>query len=415
MSQTAHTASSGSRGTHAGRVLGGYGLISEMAKGGMASVYLAADVEGDGRHVAVKVMHDHLVDDPALLEMFFDEARIGCQIDDINVARVIDYGSEDDVHFLVMEYVLGETWQRVLGRAARQKQTGSRIRTEMLVAHVIRQTALGLHAAHESLGDDGMPLHVVHRDVSPQNLMVGYDGCVRVLDFGVAKANSRSHQTEDGVVKGRFAYMAPEQMRGWGVDRRADVWSLGVLLWEGLTHRRLFRRATDAETILATGYAPIPDPTELNPSTPPELAKIALRALQRDRDARQDSTADMAEELGEFLEDTGSSPGAQTLRRQMRLLFGSREDDTRRSLEQVEAHFASAEQDHIATLRAQRIPKRSGTRRRPPRARRLTESEYPTLPRSRPMWTLVKRYGTAALIVASGASAGLGLFHLLAG
>jgi len=392
--------------------MGGYRLIRELAKGGMATVYLATDEAGDGRQVAVKIMHPHLTDDPSLVNMFFDEARIGCQIDHHHVARVIDYGTEDEAHFLAMEFILGETWQRVLALAARQKRTGSRIRAEMLVAHVIHQTAQGLHAAHESIGADGRPLQVVHRDVSPQNLIVGYDGVVRVLDFGVAKANSRHHQTDDGSVKGRFAYMAPEQMRGMSVDRRADVWSLGVLLWEGLTHRRLFRRHTDAETILATGYATIPDPTELNPQTPPELATIAMRALQRDRDDRHESAAALAEEVARVLEDAGSHPGAQTLQRQMRLLFGNREAEARESLRAAEMRVAAEATDVPLLLRP---PKQSGTRRKPFRQRMLTESEYPTLPRTRPHRELIKRYGIATVIVLSGAATGLGLFHLLSG
>lgn len=266
-----------------GRSLGKFRVLREIACGGMATIYLArrAEFSGLGQEAAVKVIHPHLAKDREFVDMFLDEARIVTCINHPNVCRVLDFGKAEGTYYLAMEYVMGETWSEVLAALKRSPEGQAMI--PALITRVMVQACEGMHAAHEARDPEDEPLSIVHRDVSPQNLMVGYDGSVRVLDFGIASAADRLHTTRNGTIKGRFAYMAPEQMRGTPVDRRADVWSLGVVLWEGLAQRRLFKRDTEAETVLAVTHDPLP---ALAPSLPAPLVSVVQKALERDREAR---------------------------------------------------------------------------------------------------------------------------------
>src|SRR4051812_6967433 len=205
-------------GSFEGQVLGSYRILRPIASGGMATVYLArkAGPRGFAQNAAVKVVHPHLALQSEFVEMFLDEARIISLINHPNVCRVLDFGAFGGTYFLAMEYVRGETWADLL-TALRAHPQGEKA-IPAISAWVLSQTCEGLHAAHEAHDESGSPLHIVHRDVSPQNLLVGYDGSVRIVDFGVAYAAERSHATRDGAVKGRYQYMAPEQMRGNAVD-----------------------------------------------------------------------------------------------------------------------------------------------------------------------------------------------------
>lgn len=261
--------------THADR-LGRYVLRFALASGGMATVYLAVakGASGFGRVVAVKRIHPHLEDESAFVEMFLDEARIASRIRHPNVCSVEDFGQSDGSYYMTMEYLVGESLSHVA------KQLGTM--PPAIAARIVADACEGLHAAHELEGDDGEPLGVVHRDVSPQNLFVGYDGIVKVVDFGIAKANRRVHQTATGMVKGKFAYMPIEQLRGECVDRRADVWALGVVLWELVAGQKLFRRRNESETIMAVQRRVIPELAALRPGTPEGLDEIVRRALSED-------------------------------------------------------------------------------------------------------------------------------------
>ena len=260
--------------------LGRYVLYEAFASGGMAAVHLGRLVGpvGFSRTVAIKRLHQHLARDPEFVAMFLDEARLAARVRHPNVVPVLDVVASENEVFLVMEFVQGESLSFFLKRA--------RLRGEplpiSLVTQVIGGALHGLHAAHEAKDERGDHLHLVHRDVSPQNIMVGSDGVPRVVDFGVAKANGRSQETRAGQVKGKMQYMAPEQMRGHEVSRAADVYGAGVVLWEALTNERLFAGANDADTMYQVLERTPPTPSSLRREIPPSLDAIVLRALSKD-------------------------------------------------------------------------------------------------------------------------------------
>ena len=264
---------------------GDYVIERELASGGMATVYEAVEVVGPAapRRVALKRIHPHLARDPAFVNMFLDEARIAARITHPNVCRVLGYGRESGVSFLTMELLQGRPLSQLLSALAREASEGSE--HVRFVATLLIEAARGLHAAHELRADDGRLLEVVHRDVSPQNLFCTFEGTLRVLDFGVASARDKLHRTETGAVKGKLGYLAPEQIAG-KVDRRADVWALGVVLWEVLALKRLFRRATPSETMLAVERDPITPPSSARRGLTAALDGVVLAALERDRERR---------------------------------------------------------------------------------------------------------------------------------
>ena len=218
---------------------GRYETIAQIASGGMATVYLgrAVGVGGFERKVAIKVMHDHIADDPDFVAMFLDEARLAARIHHPNVVGTMDVQKTDDVMFLVMEYIEVASLRRVL-RAC--KKGGVELPLEVAL-RIMVDTLAGLHAAHQLKGHEGELLNLVHRDVSPHNILVGVDGVSRITDFGVARAEARLGSTRGGQLKGKIAYMPPEQGRGDDIDRRADVYAAGVVFWEALTLKRLFK------------------------------------------------------------------------------------------------------------------------------------------------------------------------------
>lgn len=272
--------------------LGRYSLHGEIAAGGMAVVHFARMMgpAGFARTVAIKRMHAHMAKDPGFRAMFLDEARLAARIRHPNVVPVLDVVDEDDDLYLVLEYVHGESLDQLMRGAGKRKQ----VVPMAVVASVIRDVLHGLHAAHDAKSERGKPLGIVHRDVSPHNVLVGTDGLARVVDFGVAKAQARMQLTAEGQLKGKIAYMAPEQVDHQDVDRRADVWSTAVVAWEALTGKRLFVADHPAQLIKRVLSAPVPNPRELDPDLPPALADVVMRGLQRDRDARFGTALEMA-------------------------------------------------------------------------------------------------------------------------
>lgn len=281
--------------TMAARRAGRYLLFDAIASGGMASVHLgrAIGTGGFARLVAVKRLHAHLANDPEFVEMFLDEARLASRIHHPNVVATLDVVNHEGELLLVMEHVLGESWWHLL-RAARDRKTPVPVD---IVSAVISGLLHGLHAAHEARSETGEPLELVHRDVSPHNLLVGADGVPRVVDFGIAKAVSRMNSTRDGELKGKLAYMAPEQVKRAPVDRRADVRAAGVILWESLTGERLCF-ADDAPSIIAAvlegNHEP---PSRRRPELSLELDLVVMKALASDPAARYSTALDFATAL----------------------------------------------------------------------------------------------------------------------
>lgn len=278
------------------RRVGRYEICFELAAGGMATIYLARS-EGPGgfrKPCVLKCIHPHLVRDAGFVEMFLDEARLASRINHPNVCSVYDFGFADNTYFIAMEFLVGETVGRLCKLTEQRPELVPLPMHAAYVARIIADAAQGLHAAHELRGDDGAFLNLVHRDVSPQNVMVSYDGAVKMMDFGIARTVDQMHLTRTGTVRGKFPYMAPEQAEQAPLDRRADVWSLGVVLWEMLTGQRLFHREREVDTIRAVLSAPVPPPNAIRSGIPREIEDITMRALQRDPARRFQSAHELA-------------------------------------------------------------------------------------------------------------------------
>lgn len=259
--------------------VGRYALFDELARGGMATVHLArlTGPVGFSKTVAVKKMLGNFAANPQFLRMFLDEARVAGRIQHPNVVSVFDVISEGNAVYLVMEYVDGEPLSGLCGRL---HQRGERT-SPAIAAHVVRDALYGLHAAHEATNEKGDSLQLVHRDISPQNILVGADGVARVLDFGVAKAAGRLQDTDAGQLKGKVAYMAPEQLLGQPIDRRADIFSAGVVLWEALAGKRLFSAPTPSEAMYRVLEEPVPQLSALVPELPSALVDVVSRATAK--------------------------------------------------------------------------------------------------------------------------------------
>jgi serine/threonine-protein kinase len=273
-------------------VVGRYTLYDAIASGGMATVYLGRLLgpAGFSRTVAVKRLHPQFAKDPDFVGMFLDEARLAAKVRHPNVVSILDVVSVEREVFLVMDYVEGESLARLSKKA---RELGEEV-PPAVASLITSQMLYGLHAAHEATGDAGEPLAIVHRDVSPQNVLVGLDGVARVVDFGVAKAERRLQDTEAGRLKGKVAYMAPEQVTAGEVDRRADVFAAGIVAWELWTGRRLFTGDQLVSIVERVKSEPIPAPSSVKPGIPAALDRAVMRALERDPADRYASARDMA-------------------------------------------------------------------------------------------------------------------------
>jgi serine/threonine-protein kinase len=285
------------------RTIGGgrYALYAPIAAGGMATVHFGRLVASAGfaRMVAVKRLRGELVESPEFVTILVDEARLASRIRHPNVVSTLDMVADEDELFLVMEYVAGESLSRLLGCAY---QAGEGVALP-IASGILCGVLHGLHAAHEAVDELGEPLGIVHRDVSPENILVGVDGLSRLLDFGIAKGKGRLQTTRAGQLKGKVSYMAPEQILGEEPDRRSDVYAAGVVAWEVLTGKRLFPGGESA----GESFAPIPrileadvvPPSQACPGLSPAIDGIVMRALNRRREARYDSARDFAVALEE--------------------------------------------------------------------------------------------------------------------
>lgn len=286
-----------------GTRLGRYEIITHIASGGMASVYLARMTAAAGfqRLVAVKRMHGHIAGDENFVAMFMDEARLAARIRHPNVVPTLDLENGEDGLYLAMEFVRGDSLLGLLRAAAKRSER----LPPSIGLRIIIDALHGLDAAHELKDDLGEPLNLVHRDVSPHNILVGDDGVARITDFGVARAEERVTHTREGQIKGKLAYMAPEMTAGEGFDRRADVFSTAIVLWECLTGRRLFKGGSDVEVLRSLIDAPIPHVRDVAPEYPRSLDAVVAKALERDPKNRYAT----AGELADALESAGASLG----------------------------------------------------------------------------------------------------------
>jgi serine/threonine-protein kinase len=283
--------------------LGRFEVGAKIGGGGMATVYLGRAVEDAEQLVALKVMRHELADNEDFRAMFIDEAKILSRLSHPNIIRTLEYGVTGDHRFIAMELLSGRTaadvWEAVL-RSSERLDLG-------LAAWLCARVAEGLHAAHEAADEDGLPLNVVHRDVNPTNIFLTHGGEVKLIDFGLARARVRLSRSVTGVLKGKIPYLAPEQIQGVAIDRRIDVYALGTTLWEMATMRRLFKRDTDVDTLLAIREANVPDPRREVPGFPDALWTTIDRALRRDPDERFATADAMRAELDAFARDAGAN------------------------------------------------------------------------------------------------------------
>jgi eukaryotic-like serine/threonine-protein kinase len=278
------------------RIVGRYALFDEIAAGGMATIHLGRLVGpvGFSRTVAIKTLHPQFAKDPEFVEMFLEEARLASRIQHPNVISTLDVATAEGEVFLVMEYVAGESLAKLV-RSALKK--GERMPVEIGVS-VLSGMLHGLHATHEAKNEQMEAMHIVHRDVSPQNVLVGLDGVARIFDFGVAKAAAmRSQATTEGQMKGKLSYMSPEQLNSREVDRRTDVFAAGVVAWECLTGRRLFSGSDPGEVLAKVLTLDITPPIDVLPSIPRALSDAVMRALERTPEQRWQTARDFAIEL----------------------------------------------------------------------------------------------------------------------
>ncbi|HET9991938.1 MAG TPA: protein kinase, partial [Kofleriaceae bacterium] len=290
------------------------------AAGGMARIYIGrtTGIGSFERHVVLKLILPERANDVTAVQMFLDEARLAASLNHQNVAQVFEVGEDGGIHYLAMEYVHGQDLRALLAKAGGQ---GTRIPLELALT-VVAGAAAGLNHAHERRAADGTPLGIVHRDVSPSNIMIGYDGSVKLLDFGIAKATSRSVETQSGIIKGKFAYMAPEQCRGRDVDRRSDVFSLGIILYEISTQHRCFRADSDFDTMHRIVTGDVVRPSRLVQGYPVELEAIVLKALAVEAQQRYQSAGLLLEALEAFAVANRYSLSTIGLGRFMRDMFG---------------------------------------------------------------------------------------------
>jgi serine/threonine protein kinase len=305
-----------------GSAANSYEILAKLAMGGMAEIFLARGASDAGveRYVVLKRVLRQRASDVHFVQMFLDEARLAAQLQHPNIAQVYDIGKLGDSYFFTMEYVHGETVRNLLARSHGLRQ---QIPISSVLS-IMAGASAGLQHAHERKGFDGRHLGIVHRDVSPSNLMVSYEGTVKVVDFGVAKAAHRSTETQSGTVKGKISYMSPEQCKGAEIDRRSDLFSLGIVMWEVLTTEKLFRRSSDFETMQAIVNEVVPRPSQLRPDVPPEVDHIVGRLLAKDPAQRYQTADELHEAIENVAVRTGSALSTASLGRYMRELFGQR-------------------------------------------------------------------------------------------
>lgn len=292
-------------------LFGNYCLLERVSIGGMAEVFRAKPLNApDGRrYLALKRILPHLAEDDEFIKMFIDEARLTVQLRHPNIVQIYELGQFHSSYYILMEFIAGHDL------LALQKMY-RRERTVMDVAQacfIVSQIARGMDYAHRRHDENGQPLGIIHRDISPQNVLVSYDGEVKVIDFGIAKAAVQSTHTQVGVLKGKFGYMSPEQVRGLVIDQRSDVFAMGTLFWELLTNRRLFRGENEFDTLQMIRDPKVEPPSTLNELIPPEVDAIVMRSLAGDRDQRYGWASELADALDGYLATLARPFDAQAL------------------------------------------------------------------------------------------------------
>ena len=337
-----------------------YRVIERLASGGMAEVFLAesAGIEGFKKRVAIKRVLPHLSEKKRFIAMFLDEARLSAHLSHSNVVQVFDIGVGDNAYFIVMEYVDGADLKGVIDY---MKKTGRTMPVEA-AALIAVKICEGLTYAHELRSSEGQPLHIVHRDMSPPNVLITKHGEVKIVDFGLAKASSQLEKSEAGIIKGKFSYLSPEAAQGQEVDHRTDIFAVGIILWEMLAGRRLFLGDSDFATVKQVQQAQVPKLSQINADAPPDLDRILSRALARDATHRYGSARDLGKDLTQFLYRFGRPISAfdiaEHVRGAMALRKKTKPDDTSiidKLIEEALFEFTSLQDDKAPPASAARV------------------------------------------------------------
>lgn len=366
---------------------GKYRLIRKLATGGMAEIFLARQegMEGFQKELVIKRILPVHADNDELIEMFLDEARIAAKLNHPNIVQIYDLGRCDGEYFIAMEYVHGQDLRRICER-------GLAVGNFLPLRHAVRaiaDAAAGLHYAHHLVGNDGQPLNIVHRDISPQNLIVSFDGVVKILDFGIAKAANKMVTTRNGQLKGKYAYMSPEQCNGLEVDQRSDIFSLGTLLYEITVCTRLFKGETDIQTIKNVSEAVVPLPTRARPGFPSDLEAILLKSLAKDPNDRYQNGREFQVALEDFLSHNRLKTGSMLLGNYMREIFPDKLDMPGEDPEfMAEAEAQARARAEIAAAKARKstpsasapVPRIAPDHRAQKLAPARTSGPSPTLP-----------------------------------
>ena len=327
------------------RSLGKYRPIAVLGRGGMATVFLASSTGRAGftKLVVVKELREDFSDDPEFREMFLAEARLAARLNHPHIVQTNEVDEVDGRLLIAMEYLDGQSFSHVRLRLKREGK--------LAIADVLRvlvDLLDGLHAAHELADYDGAPLNVVHRDISPHNVFVSYAGEVKLVDFGIAKAANSSSSTRTGVVKGKIRYMAPEQALGLTVDRRADVFAVGVMLWEALANRRLWANQADAAVMHALATGAVPSPNEFAADLDPALVQICDRALAVSSKDRYATAADMRTDLAAYMTATGARSDAREFGQRLADAFAAERANIRKVIEEQMRRASTLSDDAFA-------------------------------------------------------------------
>jgi serine/threonine-protein kinase len=311
-------------------VFGKYTLVERIAVGGMAEIFLARQggMEGFEKTVVLKRIRPHLSKQPSFVKMFLNEAKLAAQLNHPNIVQIYDLGRINETYFIAMEYIFGRDMRRIIPKADTMGIPFPLVYALKIASSVCE----GLYYAHQKTDLYGNPLNIVHRDVSPENIFVSFDGTVKVLDFGIAKAANQAEHTRAGEIKGKLSYMSPEQCMGRPLDQRSDLFSLGVVLYEWITGFKLFTGESEVAILKSISDAKIYAPSYFKADIPKPVEAILMRALERDREKRYQSAWDMQYDIDRFLSQHEFTPSNIHLSNFLRQLFHDELEDERRRL-----------------------------------------------------------------------------------
>ncbi|MGM0595531.1 MAG: protein kinase domain-containing protein [Myxococcota bacterium] len=312
---------------------GKYILLDRVAIGGMAEIF-RAKVSGAAQFekvMAIKRIHPNMSDDKEFINMFIDEAKIVGQLNQQNIAQIFELGRIEGHHFIAMEYIWGKDLLQILTKFKKAKA----FMNAYQAAFVTKNICAALDYAHKKKNSEGELMNIIHRDVSPQNILVSYNGEVKIIDFGIAKARNRSSHTAAGVLKGKFGYMSPEQVRGLPLDHRSDIFAIGTLLYEMLTSRPLFVGKSDLDVLEKVRNVEVPPPQKINPRIPDKLVEIINRALTKDVEERYQWASDLQDDLEMFLHSTDPVYSSKRLSMWMKKVFSDEMKKEQESLEKM--------------------------------------------------------------------------------